>query len=60
MKMETAAETEEIQKSSYGFTKVNTPQNWKVDDFLDRHHVPQLNQDQINYHNSPVTPKEIE
>ena len=28
--------------------------------FPDRYHVPKLNQDQINYLNSPVTPKEIE
>jgi hypothetical protein len=28
--------------------------------FLDRHHVPKLNQDQINGLNSPISPKEIE
>jgi hypothetical protein len=29
-------------------------------DFLDRYHIPMLNQVQINYVNSPITPKEIE
>ena len=28
--------------------------------FLDRYHIPQLNQEQVNYLNSPTTPKEIE
>jgi hypothetical protein len=28
--------------------------------FLDRNQVPKLNQDQINYLNSPISPKEIE
>jgi hypothetical protein len=32
----------------------------KMDDFPDRYHVSKLNQDQINYLNSPITPKEIE
>jgi hypothetical protein len=27
---------------------------------LDRYPVPKLNQDQVNYLNSPITPKEIE
>jgi hypothetical protein len=31
-----------------------------MDNFLDRYQVPKLNQDQINYLNSPTTPKEIE
>ena len=31
-----------------------------MDDFLDRYHVPKLNQDQVNYINRPITPKEIE
>ena len=31
-----------------------------MNNFLDRYHVPQLNQDQINDLNSPVSPKEIE
>jgi hypothetical protein len=29
-------------------------------DFLDRCHVSKLNQDQVNYLNSPITPKQIE
>jgi hypothetical protein len=31
-----------------------------MDDFLDRYHLPKLNQDQINNLNRPVTPKEAE
>jgi hypothetical protein len=31
-----------------------------MDNFLDRHQIPKLNQDQINPLNSPITPKEIE
>jgi hypothetical protein len=31
-----------------------------MDDFLDRCHVPELNQDQVNYSNSPIISKEIE
>jgi hypothetical protein len=31
-----------------------------MDNFLDRCQVPQLNQDQINDLNSPISPKEIE
>jgi hypothetical protein len=30
-----------------------------MDNFLDRYQVPKLNQDQINYLNSPISPKEI-
>jgi hypothetical protein len=30
-----------------------------MDNFLDRYQVPNLNQDQINHVNSPITPKEI-
>ena len=30
-----------------------------MDDFLDRHQVPKLNQDQIYHINSPITAKEI-
>jgi hypothetical protein len=29
-----------------------------MDDFLDRYHIQNLNQDQVNYLNSPITPKE--
>jgi hypothetical protein len=32
----------------------------EMDDFLDMYHVPNLNQDQVNYLNSLITPKEIE
>jgi hypothetical protein len=32
----------------------------EMDNFLDRHQIPKLNQDQINHLNSPITPKEIE
>ena len=28
--------------------------------FLDRCHIPKLSQNQVNYLNSPITPKEIE
>jgi hypothetical protein len=31
-----------------------------MDKFLDRYQVPNLNQDQVNYLNSPISPKEIE
>jgi hypothetical protein len=31
-----------------------------MDDFLDRYHLPKVNQDQVNYLNSPIIPKEIE
>jgi hypothetical protein len=31
-----------------------------MDNYLDRYHVPNLNQDQINDLNSPISPKEIE
>jgi hypothetical protein len=31
----------------------------EVENFLDRHQLPKLNQDQINHLNSPITPKEI-
>jgi hypothetical protein len=37
---------------------------WKsineICDFIDRHHLPKINQNQINYLNSPITPKEME
>jgi hypothetical protein len=31
-----------------------------MDKFLDRYHVPKLNQDQVNALNSLISPKEIE
>lgn len=44
-------------------SKICTPQNWKskkIDNFLDRYHLPHLNKDQINSLIRPITPKEIE
>jgi hypothetical protein len=45
------------------YYKTNTQQNWKnldkMDGFLGRYHIPKLNQDQVNYLNSPQKPKEI-
>jgi hypothetical protein len=31
-----------------------------MDKFLDRYQAPKLNQDQVNYLNTPLSPKEIE
>jgi hypothetical protein len=31
-----------------------------MDDFLNKYHIQNLNQDQVNYINSPITPKKIE
>jgi hypothetical protein len=31
-----------------------------MDDFLDRYCLPKLNQEQVNYLNIPIIPKEIE
>ena len=31
-----------------------------MDNFLDRYHLPKLNQDQVNKLNTPIAPKEIE
>ena len=31
-----------------------------MDNFLDRHQIPKLNQDQINHPHNPITPKDIE
>jgi hypothetical protein len=31
-----------------------------MDDFLDRCHLPKLNQNQVNYLNKPITPKKID
>jgi hypothetical protein len=31
----------------------------EMEKFLDRYHLPKLNQDQINDLNSPISPKEI-
>jgi hypothetical protein len=56
---------QEIQKkSSDPIIKVYTQQNQKnldeMDAFLDRCHIPKLNQEQINYLNRPILHKEIE
>jgi hypothetical protein len=32
----------------------------EIDGFLDRYHIPKLNQEQVNYLNRPISPKEIE
>jgi hypothetical protein len=32
----------------------------EMDGFLDRYHIPKLNQEQVNYLNSPISNKEIE
>ena len=32
----------------------------ETDDCLDRYHIPKLNQDHVNYLNSPLSPKELE
>jgi hypothetical protein len=31
-----------------------------MDDFLDRYHIPMINQEQANYLSRPISPKEIE
>jgi hypothetical protein len=31
-----------------------------MDDFLDRYHLPKVNQDHVNYLNIPITPKEMD
>ena len=31
-----------------------------MDEFLERHKIPKLNQDQVNHLNNPITPKKIE
>ena len=53
-----------FKKSADPTTKAYTQKNWKIQMkwiiFLDRYHVPKLNQDQINNLNIPITPKEIE
>ena len=44
-------------KSLYS-TKLENPK--EMDNFLDRYHLPKLNQDQVNYISSPINPKEVE
>ena len=63
-KEDLTVETEEIWKiirsyyKSLYLTKLGNLN--KIDDFLDRCHIPKLNQGQGNYLNSPITSKEIE
>jgi len=57
-------DSEEIQKiiryyyKSLYSTKLDNLQ--EMDNFLDRHRVLKLNQEQINHLNNPITPNEIE
>jgi hypothetical protein len=55
---------EEIQNSIRSFYKklysTKLENLDEMDKFLDRYQVPNLNQDQVNYLNSPTSPKEIE
>ena len=57
-------DTEETQRimayfKNLYFTKLE--KNLKeMDNFLDRYHLPKLNQDQISNLNRPISPKEIE
>lgn len=56
-------ETEEIFLKITRFKKLFSTKLENVnemDDFLDRHQFPKLNQDEVNYLNSPIAPKEIE
>ena len=50
-----------IRSSTKGYLYSTKPENLdEIDKFLDRYGVPKLNQDQINYLNSPISPKVIE
>jgi hypothetical protein len=59
-----ATEPEEIQNFIRSYYKrlysTNLENLDEMDNFLDRHQVPKLNQDQINDLNNPISPKEIE
>ena len=63
-KEDITTEAEEIQniiRSYYKRLQSTKLKNLdEVDNFLDRHQVPKLNQDEINDLNSPISPKEIE
>jgi hypothetical protein len=54
-------DNEEILKTIRSYFKhlysTNLENLNKVDDFLDSYHSSKLNQDQINYLNSPIIPK---
>jgi hypothetical protein len=57
-------EPEEIQNTTRSYYKrlysTKLENLDEIDNFLDRYHVPKLNQDQINDLNSPISLKEIE
>jgi hypothetical protein len=57
-------DSEEIQNTIRSFYKrlysTKLENLNEMDKFLDRYHVPKLNQDQVNDLNSPISPKEIE
>jgi hypothetical protein len=57
-------ELEEIQNTIRSFYKrlysTQLENLDEMDKFLDRYQIPKLNQDQVNYLNSPISPKEIE
>jgi hypothetical protein len=54
-------ETQNIIRSYYKRLYSTKRENLdEMDNFLDRYQVPELNQDQINNLNSPISPKEIE
>jgi hypothetical protein len=61
MKRETKIEHDEIQKIIYYKSLYSTKfKNLdEIDGSIDRCHIPKLNQDPLNYLNSPKTPKEI-
>jgi hypothetical protein len=53
-----------LNKSSDLTSRAYTKQTWKnldkMDSFLDRYHIPKLNQEQANYLNMPISLKKIE
>jgi hypothetical protein len=64
MKRETTTDPEEIQNIIRSFYKrlysTKLENLDKMDNFLDRYEVPNLNQGQVNDLNSSISPKEIE
>jgi hypothetical protein len=63
-KRDITTDPEEIQNTIRSFYKrlysTKLENLDEVDKFLDRYHVPKLNQDHINELKSPISPKEIE
>ena len=59
-----STETEEIQEIIISYYKnlhsTQLENLDEMDNFLDRYQIPKLNREQVNYLNSPITPKEIE